>query len=369
MMLASRPEATTARELLRRFDPVGYLYASLATAGDERQVRWRALADGLRAQGTPDVVVAALGERLLVAPQAPARLAVFATGDDSVRYEHRLAPSEQVDVVGYAAPPAIIPLLADEQDRPAYLLVVTDRAGADLSGSRGGDAPVRTWSVAGTDDEIERNAPGGWSQPRYQRRAEDSWKHNAKQVAEEVAARVAELSAEVLAISGDVRAVQFLTDALPSHPDLLISHLTGSRALDGSQTSRAEAVADMLREAATVQTRGLLDQFRAHLDPGGLAVEGRAATVGALASARVATLLVTDAPDDAAQAWFGAGPTDVYPDRDAAATSMGPVRAGRLIDVAVRSAVLTDARVRVVSASVPCLPAEGIGAICRYVTR
>jgi Bacterial archaeo-eukaryotic release factor family 2 len=370
-MQAAGPDQSAARELVRQFEPVGYVYASLATSGEEeRDVRWRALAAMLHEQGALDPVVAALAARFTAAQQAPARLAVFAAADGTVAYEQRLAPTEQPDIAGYAAPPAIMPLLAAGQEHPPYLLVVIDRTGADLSGSRGGDQPIRTWSVTGPDDEIERNAPGGWSQPRYQRRAEDSWKHNAKRVAEKVVARVGELGAQVLVTSGDVRAVQLLTAALPADPALVIGHISGSRALDGSQPDRASALSRVLREAAQTQTRLLLDQFHAHLEPGGLAVDGRTATIEALAGGRVAMLLVVDPPPGSERpVWFGPGATDVFVDGDAAGLSGRPVHAGRLDDVAVRAALLSHARARVIPAETSGAPTAGIGAICRYGTR
>jgi len=369
-MLAAGPDQSWAATLVRPLDSIGYVYASLATYGeDERDGRGRALAATLRQQGAPPQVVTALAERFRAASPAPARLAAFASAEGTIVYARRLPLTEEGDVAEYGVPPALIPLLDADQDRPPYLFVVIDRTGADLSGSRGGDQPLQTWSVVGPDDEIERNAPRGWSQPRYQRRAEDSWMHNARRVAAEVTARVSELGAQVLAISGDVRAVRLFTEALPDDSGLLVAHLTGSRALDGSQPGRSEALAEVLHSSARAQTQQLLDRFQAHLDPGGLAVAGPAATVAALASGRVATLLVTDEPDDAAQAWFGAGATDIYPDHDTAAATGRPVHVGRLVDVAIRAALLSDAHVRIVAADLAGGPAGGIGAICRFGTR
>jgi hypothetical protein len=90
--------------------------------------------------------------------------------------------------------------------------------------------------------------------------------------------------------------------------------------------------------------------------------------VDALARGRVATLLVQDMPTDSRTAWFGAGPTHVYPDRGTADVSGTPVRPGRLIDIAVRSALLSGAHVRVIPRGTPGQPADGIGALCRYRT-
>ena len=50
----------------------------------------------------------------------------------------------------------------------------------------------------------------------------------------------------------------------------------------------------------------------------------------------------------------------------AAALSGAPVHSGRMIDVAVRSALLSGADVRVISQGTPAEPVGGIGALCRY---
>ena len=122
-------------------------------------------------------------------------------------------------------------------------------------------------------------------------------------------------------LSGDVRAVQLLSERLPNDPALLVRHISGSRAADGSQAGRDIRVDQVLREAAAAQTARLLEALHEQLAPGGLAVEGAYDTVAALARGRVATLLVQDTPTDSRTAWFGAGPTDVYPDREAAVLS------------------------------------------------
>jgi hypothetical protein len=63
-----------------------------------------------------------------------------------------------------------------------------------------------------------------------------------------------------------VRAVQFLTEQLPDDPELLISHLVGSRAPDESQARRGQQLDRVVCDAATIQTRLLLDEY--HDPPG-----------------------------------------------------------------------------------------------------
>ena len=257
---------------------------------------------------------------------------MFVSQDGSVRHEQVLADADIADHAGCQSPAPVTPLLAWGQDRPAYVLVVTDRAGADITADGGAGRPDQTWTVVGPDDEIERKrGPGGWSQPSYQRRVEDSWRHNAASVAQQVVTRAAGVDAQVLVLSGDVRAVQLLSERLPNDPALLVCHISGGRAADGSQAGRDGRVEQVLREAAAGQTARLLAELHEQLAPGGLAVEGVDDTVDALARGRVATLLVQDTPTDSRTAWFGAGPTRVLP-RPPGRRCVGRTRSARPAD-------------------------------------
>ncbi|HEY5178941.1 MAG TPA: Vms1/Ankzf1 family peptidyl-tRNA hydrolase [Dermatophilaceae bacterium] len=370
--LAAGPYQSAARSIVAPFDPVAYVYVGLGVRADEdeRDLRSRHAVENLLRQGASEQAAAAIAARIAAAPPAPAMLAAFAATDGTVLYEQVLADTELPDEAGCQSPPPVTGLLAWEQSSPPYLLVVTDRTGADITAAAGAGQPEQTWTVVGPDDEIERkHGPGGWSQPSYQHRVEDSWRHNAARVAEEVATRAAAVGAQVLVLSGDVRAVQLLSERLPNDPALLVHHITGSRAADGSQATRGRLVEQALREAAGAQTARLLKALHENLGPGGLAVEGVDDTLDALACGRVATLLVQPLSADSRVAWFGAGPTDVYPDHDAAALSGAPVRSGRLIDVAVRSALLSGAHVRVIAQGTPAEPVGEIGALCRYATQ
>jgi len=358
-----------ARSIVASFDPVAYVYAGLGIRADadERDLRSRSAVKELLRQGAPEQAAAAIAARIAAAPPTPGILAAFAAPDGAMLYEQVLPDAELPDEAGWQSPPPVTGLLAWEQDHPPYLLVVTDRTGADITACAGSGQPEQTWTVVGPDDEIERkHGPGGWSQPSYQHRVEDSWRHNAARVAEEVAMRVADVGAQVLVLSGDVRAVQLMAERLPNDPALLVHHINGSRAADGSQATRGRLVAQALREAGREQTAQLLKTLDRKLRRGGLAVQGVEDTLDALARARVATLLVQPSSADSRVAWFGARPTDVYPDPDAAALSGAPVRSGRLIDVAVRSALLSGAHVRVITPGIPAEPVGGIGALCRY---
>jgi hypothetical protein len=368
-IVAYGPQPTTARETARRFEPIAWVYARLSVEGEsERALQCRHVADVLERDGAPAAAVAALHSRLISAPVAPITLALFATPDGAILDEQRLPDNGLDDRIGYSLPPDLLPVLAHLQSRPPFVHVVIDRTGADLTYGAGGNSAHHRAVVVGQDDEIERNAPGGrsgWSQSRYQRRAEDSWRHNARQVAEQVAACAPRVGAQALVLSGDVRAVQLLEERLPDDPTLIVRHLSGSRSADGSQAQRAARLTAVLEEIAQAQTDHLVQLFNANLDPAGHAVQGVEATIEALAADRVATLLVSrDAPDW--EIWFGAEGHEIYRDHESALLAQRPIRSGRLVDVAVRAALLSGARVRVLPPGTVGAPEGGIGALCRF---
>jgi hypothetical protein len=367
-------DITTVRDLVRPLDPVASVYLGLTPAtptvdtGEDLYLRWRSLGKGLGEQGADRSTVDAIGRHLAGQPVFPTELAIFATGG-AVLLAQPIPGGARFDRGRFAAPADVVPLLAWLHRHPPYVVVVIDRAGADVTAVPGGVMSGSTAVVTGPDDEIERNAPGGWAQPRYRRRAEDSWRHNAAAVADATTRALRDLPARLLLVAGDVRATQLLREHLPAQirRDVTLRHLPGGRSPDGSTAARQEAIAQAVTGYAADTTTALLDRFTER-DPAG-AVEGLAATLAALAAGRVATLFVADDPDDTRTAWYSphvlcAAAVNDIPDGDGHGDGRWPAR-GRLVDVAVRAALLTDADVRVVDIAAGRF-AQSIGALCRY---
>ncbi len=174
-----------------------------------------------------------------------------------------------------------------------------DRSGADVTAVPRGAATGSTHTVVGPDDEIERNAPGGWAQPRYHRRAEDSWRHNAAAVADAARQELHRIDADLLLVAGDVRAAQMLEERLsPSlHENLTMGHLPGGRSADGADVSRRAVAAEAREAFATAQTGRLLARFATAGGPGGRVVEG----------AHVLDLAQAQGMDDSIAAWCRLG--------------------------------------------------------------
>jgi peptide subunit release factor 1 (eRF1) len=365
--IQSAVDLITARELVRPLTPVASVYLGLAAADpvadaeEDLLLRWRAIESRLAGQGADRATIDAVGSLVARAVPDQGELAVFAAGG-RVLLAQPIRGGAPFDRARFGAPADVVPLLAWLQRHPPYVLVVTDRTGADVTAAPGGGAPATTWTVVGPDDEIERNAPGGWSQPRYQRRAEDSWQHNASAVAESVTRALREVRAGLLMVAGDVRAVQFLRDQLPPsvRRQLTVRHLPGGRGNDGSQATRRAAIDAAVDEYVANRSWMALERFG---ERGPRATtHGAAATLAALAAGRVDTLFVSTRVDNDRTAWFGPNSLCAASPEEIPADGAGQVLAGRLVDVAVRAALLTDAEVWIVDQPFP----EGVGAICRF---
>jgi peptide subunit release factor 1 (eRF1) len=247
-------------------------------------------------------------------------------------------------------------------------VVLADRTGADfILSARGDDGDVESVDLAaGNDPHLRKSQPGGWSQRRYQNRAENLWDHNAKQVADQVTELVDKHRARLVLVAGDVRALEKLGQHLPERVAGLVRELeTGGRAPGTDVDELADEVVKMVATAVAEDSVDLLRTFKQERGQHDLATEGVAATLAALASAQVDTLLVHDDPDDARTAWFGPGPGMVGEDaqtlRDLGVESP---EEGRLVDVAIRAAFTTGAAVRMIP-SVRSV-AEGLGAVLRF---
>jgi hypothetical protein len=354
-------------EIVRPLNPVATVYLGLDGGGGpeaDRTLRSRAIIDHLHRSGAPAATMDTL--RTCLDSIAPHRteMAIGVAGAD-VLFCQPIGGWAGRDRYGHGAPAHVLPLVSWLQSHPPYVEVLIDRAGADVVSVHRGTMSATTRHVDGPDDEIERNAPGGWAQPRYQRRAEDSWRHNAAAAADVTASAMREAGADLLLVAGDVRAVQLFEDRIRDRVrTVVVRHVPGGRHPDGSGGARGAAIHEHIAAYVDDTTAALLATLRAELGPHGRGVVGVVNTLAALAAGRLRTLLVTDDEADERAAWFG--PDVLCVDE----SSLGPMppgaslRAGRLIDVAVRAALLTDADVRVLS-DTSGLP-EGIGGLCRF---
>lgn len=365
MRTINRAVTNPVRFLFKTTGPVATVYARTgAGAESENRLRHRALLSAL-ADGNADAETLRTVEfELENLTEEPGTEALF-VADGRLLAAFHLAGAETAEEARYGTVPRVVPVLRWIQQRPAHVLALVDRTGADLISRADGRGTPLLRTVTGTDDEIERNSPGGMAQMRYQHRAEDSWQHNAAQVADAIVDELDRSGATLLLLAGDVRAVQFLQRYLPAQTrqGVRIAHLPGAR---GETKYRQEHVTRAVRQAAEEETGRLVAAVAEGLGSDGRAVDGMQATVEALALARVQTLLVAQDPGDRRTVWVGPSGVDIAAQRGPQTDAWPWSREVPLVDAVVRSALLGGAEVRILERAGANPPAEGVGALCRF---
>jgi hypothetical protein len=333
-------------------------------ARQRSETRWRTVRGDLADDGVPEPVLEAIDPLVPEAHLEGACLAVIADRSGILHVEHGTAVGPN-DEASWASVPRLLPLVGWRQSEPPYVVVLTDRTGADLFGFVRGLPDAIRGEVEGEHDEIRRVAAGGWSQRRYQDRAEDSWKGNAEQVAGQVVALADAIDAELVIVAGDVRAVELLRKALPDRIDRVVHVVEGERPWEGKGEPLPEETRDLVERHVRERGDALLARFAEERGQRDHAVEGLAATAAALARAQAAVLLVTEASDDDRQLWFGPEPALLAAsERDLKELGVDSPQQGRAPDVLVRAALGTGAALRLLEDENDVR--GGVGALLRW---
>lgn len=360
--------ADDALELLHRRPPFLSLYLTTAPgtddAHDQLRISWKNHRDALEAQGVPEDVLDGV-EPVLDEVVAGATLAVVVDGDGHVHHRYLAEPPER-DVASFGPLPMLAPLLHWAQPVLPHVIVVADRVGADITAVV--DDRVETVEhVDGDTAVITKVAPGGWSQRRYQQRAENTWERNAAAVADEVAVVARSVGARAVIVAGDERAVGFLREHLPEDVARLL-HLSdhGGRAPGAAEDELEAEVDRVVATLAADATLELLDRFAQRRGQANGAADGPGEVFDALRKALVDVLLIHDDLSDERTAWFDPTTSTSVATEPQTLQDLGlePVEA-RLADVAIWSAVASGGTVRIVPAHGRSAPAEHIGALLR----
>lgn len=321
--------------------------------------RWRAQREQLAGRGAPEAVLDAVSEAIQEARLEGDGLVVAANAVTSVT----LATDDEVEPFAtWDVLPVLCPFVASAQSTPPGVLAVVDRTGADLFAT-GSELPVEV--VEGESGPVvRRSAPGGWSQRRFQQRAEMTWRNNAGTVAEQLQEVAQHIDARVVVLAGDDRAVKEVVEQLPVDLQHLVRHASGGRG-EGSEGHLAEDVRRWYRTAVAEDSVALIHKFDEELGQRDRAVVGLEPTVHALGRAAVDTLLLHDA---------GLADRRLFVRRSEPATLAvreADLEGTDLIDAPAADALVvaawaTGARVRIV----PSLPelTDGVGALLRFST-
>jgi release factor family 2 len=361
-------EAPDLAELVRRAGPFLSVYLNternLANAAQRSVARWKTVRTDLPDKVVPGAVLERIDEIVTEAHLEGDGLVVIADAEEILHVEHGPALGRN-DEARWGPIPRLLPIIRWRQSEPTYVVVMTDRTGADLFGFRRGSPDLHA-EVEGEHDEIRKVQAGGWSQRRYQQRAEDSWEQNAEQVAERVTRLVDQIKPVFVAVAGDVRAVALLRESLPERVGELVHVIEKEipRKLEEDDPV-PEDVWALVQQHVRETTEALLARFEQERGQHDKAVEGVEATARALAMAQVAVLLIADGSEDDRQLWFGPDPALLAPN-DQELKELGvdsPVQ-GPAKDVLTRAALGTGSGIRVLEDSK--VVDEGVGALLRW---
>ncbi len=221
-------------------------------------------------------------------------VAVFAstTGDlfETIPFD---VPVEQPSMhVGSV--PHLYPLARLNDQYPRYAAVLADTNSADIYvfalGSR-----ERHEAISNT--KTRRTQMGGWSQARYQRRAENMHKQHMKEVVDLLEKVVSAEHINHIVVACDEVAKPFLTAQLPKHLAEKVIDIVNVDVKSMPEHELLKETMDALRRQDTQtdaeHVQRMLDAWRA----GGLAVAGIEDTMRALEMRQVEELLVAARPD------------------------------------------------------------------------
>jgi hypothetical protein len=334
----------------------------------ERELTIRDACRALEREGADAATAGAVRDALeAVTPaESPHGTAVFAAAGQVVLLLHLADPPRQPGV-HWSALPRLTPLLESYAADVPCLVARIDRTGADLE-LREAPAAREVGQVRGQRWPVHRTGRNDWSERHFQLKVENTWDHNAAEIAGALAAAVKECEAEVVVLAGDARERQAVYERLPAElRAVTVSSDHGGRAAGADSAPLEEDIERARHDHLRRQREETLDRFRAGrgaADRPKDAVEGVPAVVEAAREHRIATLLLRqDAPDLHEEVWTGTEPDGIAVRR----SGDEPV-AARADDALLRAAVATAAEVLLLPADeiTEDIPVGGVGALLRW---
>ena len=248
--------------------------------------------------------------------------------------------------------PALSVLARVAEDLAPYAVLLADQREATLSLITQA-TPERRVDVSGTGYP-RKQAQGGWSQRRYQARADERVEAFARSVAEETRRFLDEQRVGALVLLGD----EVITPALmDSFHQTVTDRLIGTMEFDVRTTEHqvVEATLPLVERAEREREAAAVQAVKDGVGAGGKGVAGPEDTLTALQTGQVMTLVMTD--DFAAPGWadftlplYGAGDPPAEHPAGGDPANIVPIA---LEEELVRLAIQTDAEIEIVGTAVP----------------
>jgi peptide subunit release factor 1 (eRF1) len=234
-------------------------------------------------------------------------------------------------------------------------------------------ARIQVFSLAASErteqvlsDKTRRNSKGGWSQARYQRRADNVHMHHMKEVVEALDKVVREENINQIVIAGDDQAVVKLREQLPQElADKIVDVVKLQR--NAQEPSFLETTFDAIRmkdaETDAEKVQELFDEWQS----GGLGVAGPEATLSAFQLGQVDELIITGSVESLkpVQKLPDAAPETMQADTSAPETGIDEDRL-KLSAELIKLAQQTSARIRFIEDASLLQEVGGVGALLRF---
>jgi peptide subunit release factor 1 (eRF1) len=258
--------------------------------------------------------------------------------------------------------PHLYPLAKVIDQFPRYAAVVLDTHRARIFVFGLGSVERREQV---TGEKTRRNSMGGWSQARYQRRADNVHLSNVKEVVDVLDRIVTADKIQHIIVAGDDVVVPLLKDQLPKHlQDKLLDVLSLEK--DAAEGDIVAATLDVLRQKDAETDAARVQELIGQSQSGGLGVLGPDATLKALQMGQVDELLLTGTPEQlkATRLPDDAAPGQVKVETSAAGDT--DERKLKLADELVTRAQQTGATVRFIEDPELLKDFGGVGALLRF---
>lgn len=268
------------------------------------------------------------------------------------------------DLLSVGSLPRFVPFVRDAFEHRPHLVVRADRVGASIARVTRGRIRSDT-DVEGDEQHVQKVSSGGFSQRRMQAHSEHTWDQNAQEIVETLVEEADAISAELIVVTGDERAVELVRGHLPERWKDALTVDDLQPADESDEAYVFERASTLVRDQAASEVVDLLERF-AEARGREEAADGTEAVFDALRVGSVEVLLVAEDVDD--EVHFAVeDPRQIARD-PSVLTAMGfeQTRAGRLTDVAIQAALSGDSGVVICPAHGPNSPDGGLGALLRF---
>ncbi|MBY0494313.1 MAG: host attachment protein [Cyanobacteria bacterium] len=260
--------------------------------------------------------------------------------------------------------PHLYPLakLIDSYPRYVSVMLDTNRARIVVSSLAAAEREAEIKS-----DKTRRTSKGGWSQARYQRRADNVHMHHMKEVVDTLDKIVREENINQIVIAADENVLPKLKEQMPAHlAEKIVDTVTLQRhgaAGDAMLETTFDAIRARDAESDVEKVQELMDEWQGS----GLGVTGPEATLSAFELGQVEELIITGSVDTLK-------PVQKLPETAAAEMTAETSAANASIDEArlklsaelIKRAQTTAARIRFIEDAALLQEVGGVGALLRF---